>query len=125
MQGVYNNLPLRKKENKMNKNLYVANLSSNVTEEVLRDNFSEAGPITAVTLIRDKYTKQSRGFGFVEMETEEGASKAIEMMNGGTLDGKVIVVNEAKPKREDGGQRRESGRAGGFRSGNGGRDRRY
>ena len=108
----------------MNKNLYVGNLTVNVTEEALRDNFSNAGKVASVTIIKDKYTRQSKGFGFVEMESEEGAIKAIEMFNGGNLDGNTITVNEAKPKRE-GGQRRDSGRGGGFGGGYRGSGRRY
>ena len=104
----------------MNKNLYVGNLTVNVTEEVLRDNFTTAGIVAAVTLIKDNYTRQSKGFGFVEMEAEEGARQAIEMFNGGKLDGNTIVVNEARPKKDMGGQRRDSGRSGGYRGGNGG-----
>jgi RNA recognition motif-containing protein len=109
----------------MNKNLYVGNLTVNVTEDTIKDNFANAGKIATVTLIKDNYTKQTKGFGFVEMETEEGARQAIEMFNGGKLDGNIIVVNEARPKREQGGQRRDSGRSGGFRGGNGGAGRRY
>jgi cold-inducible RNA-binding protein len=109
----------------MNKNLYVGNLTANVTEDVIRDNFANAGKVVTVTIIKDNYTKQSKGFGFVEMETEEGARQAIDTLNGGTLDGNIITVNEARPKREQGGQRRDSGRSGGFRGGNSGRDRRY
>jgi RNA recognition motif-containing protein len=104
----------------MNKNLYVGNLTANVTEDVIKDNFANAGTIASVTLIKDNYTKQSKGFGFVEMETEEGAQKAIEMFNGGKLDGNIIVVNEAKPKREGGPRRDGGGRPGGYRGGNGG-----
>ncbi|MGO9138569.1 MAG: RNA recognition motif domain-containing protein [Syntrophales bacterium] len=108
----------------MNKNLYVGNLTVNATEDVLKENFATAGTVATVTVIKDNYTKQSKGFGFVEMETEEGARKAIEMFNGGKLDGNTIVVNEAKPKRE-GGQRRDFGRGGGSRGGFGGGGRRY
>jgi len=110
----------------MNKNLYVGNLTANATEDVLKENFATAGTVAAVNVIKDNYTKQSKGFGFVEMETEEGARKAIEMFNGGKLDGNVIVVNEAKPKRE-GGPRRDFGRGGGggSRGGFGGGGRRY
>jgi cold-inducible RNA-binding protein len=108
----------------MNKNLYVGNLTANATEDVLKENFATAGKVATVNVIKDNYTKQSKGFGFVEMETEEGARQAIEMFNGGKLDGNVIVVNEARPKRE-GGQRRDFGRGGGSRGGFGGGGRRY
>jgi len=109
----------------MNKNLYVGNLTTNATEEVIRDNFTTAGTVAAVTIIKDNYTKQSKGFGFVEMETEEGARQAIEMFNGGKLDGNTIIVNEARPKKDQGGQRRDYGRSGGYRGGNSGGGRRY
>jgi cold-inducible RNA-binding protein len=104
----------------MNKNLYVGNLTANITEEVLKDNFINAGPIATVTVIKDQYTKQSKGFGFVEMETEEGAKKAIEMFDKGNLDGNVIVVNEARPRKEQGGQSRTPNRGGGFGNRSGG-----
>jgi cold-inducible RNA-binding protein len=109
----------------MNKNLYVGNLTVNATEDVIRENFTTAGTVATVTIIKDNYTRQSKGFGFVEMETEDGARQAIEMFNGGKLDGNTIIVNEARPKREQGGQRRDSGRGGGFRGGNSGAGRRY
>jgi cold-inducible RNA-binding protein len=103
----------------MNKNLYVGNLTVNATEDVIRENFSTAGKVATVNIIKDNYTKEPKGFGFVEMETEEGARQAIEMFNGGKLDGNTIVVNEARPKK-DGGPRRDSGRGRGFGGGGGG-----
>jgi cold-inducible RNA-binding protein len=84
----------------MNKNLYVGNLSQKVTDDDLRNNFSEAGAVASVSIIKDKFSGVSRGFGFVEMETEEGAQEAIKKFNGGDLDGKTITVNEARPKTE-------------------------
>jgi cold-inducible RNA-binding protein len=114
-----------KKEANMNKNLYVGNLSQKVTEEDLKNNFSEAGAVASVSIIKDKFSGVSRGFGFVEMETEEGAQEAIKKFNGGDLDGKTITVNEARPKTESsGGQRRDGGGrgpgGGGYRGGQGG-----
>jgi RNA recognition motif-containing protein len=105
----------------MNKNLYIGNLSMKVTEEDLKANFSEVGKIVAVNIIKDRYTGISRGFGFVEMETEEAAQEAIRRFNGGQLLGNTITVSEARPKKEGvgGGPRREGG-GGGFRSGRGG-----
>ena len=97
----------------MNKNLYVGNLSQNVTDGDLRSNFSEAGEVKSVSVIKDKFSGVSRGFGFVEMVTEEGAQEAIKRFNGGDLDGKTITVNEARPRTESGGPRRSGG--GGFR----------
>jgi RNA recognition motif-containing protein len=99
----------------MNKNLYIGNLSAGVSDEDLKANFAKAGEVAVVSVIRDKFSGQSRGFGFVEMATEEGAKAAIEMFNGGTLDGNTISVNEARPKKEGGGPR--SGGGGGFRGG--------
>jgi RNA recognition motif-containing protein len=87
----------------MNKNLYVGNLSTKVTEADLKANFGEAGSITSVRIIKDKFSGQSKGFGFVEMESEEGAKEAITRFNGGQLDGQTIVVNEARPKKDEGG----------------------
>lgn len=113
----------KKKGRKMNKNLYVGNLSFKVTEEDLRSNFSEAGEVVSATIIKDRFTRQSKGFGFVEMKTDEGATEAIQRFNGGTLDGKTITVNEARPKKEygaGGGNRGGGNRGGGggFRGGN-------
>jgi RNA recognition motif-containing protein len=104
----------------MNKNLYVGNLSFNVTEEDLKSNFSEAGDVASVSIIKDKFTGQSKGFGFVEMKTEEGASEAIKKFHDGILDGKKIAVNEARPKRDfgAGGNRGGNRGGGGFRGGN-------
>ena len=116
----------------MNKNLFIGNLSNEVTEDDLRTNFSEAGKVANVNIIRDKFTGMTRGFGFVEMETEEAAQEAIKMFNGGTLREKTITVNEARPKRESGGGPRGGGRGGhggrgGYGGGRGGRGggRRY
>ena len=105
----------------MNKNLYVGNLSQKVTDDDLRKNFSEAGAVVSAAVIKDKFSGVSRGFGFVEMETEEGAQEAIKKFNGGDLDGKTITVNEARPKTESSGPRRDQDRGGGgFRGGRGG-----
>lgn len=101
----------------MNKNLYVGNLSYKVTDEDLKSNFTEAGEVVSASIIKDKFTGQSKGFGFVEMKTEEGATEAIKKFNGGMLDGKAITVNEARPKKEFGGG---GSRGGGNRSGGGG-----
>jgi cold-inducible RNA-binding protein len=105
----------------MNKNLYIGNLSVKVTEEDLKANFSEVGKVLSVNIVKDRYTGLSRGFGFVEMETEEAAKEAIQRFNGGQLLGNTIVVNEARPKREgEGGPRGAGGRGGGYRGGRGG-----
>jgi RNA recognition motif-containing protein len=104
----------------MNKNLYVGNLSYKITDDDLKSNFSEAGEVVSVTIIKDKFTGQSKGFGFVEMKTEEGAAEAIKKFNGGTLDDKSIVVNEARPKKEFGAGGGGGHRGGGNRGGGGG-----
>jgi RNA recognition motif-containing protein len=102
----------------MNRKLYVGNLSSEVTEEELRFNFSQSGNVLSVSLIKDRMTGLNKGFGFVEMDSEEGARKAIESFNGGELHGKVIVVSEARPPKDQpagGGYGRDSRpRPGGF-----------
>ncbi len=111
----------------MNKNLYVGNLSFKVTDDDLRLNFSEAGEVASAVVIKDKFTGQSRGFGFVEMKTEEGAAEAIKKFHGGTLDGKTITVNEARPRKEfdKGGNRGSGNRGGGYRGGKRGGGSRY
>jgi len=102
----------------MNKNLYVGNLSYKITDDDLKTNFTVAGEVVSASVIKDKFSGQSRGFGFVEMKTEEGAAEAIKKFNGGTLDGKTITVNEAKPKKEfDGGSRGGRHHGGGFSRG--------
>jgi cold-inducible RNA-binding protein len=106
---------------KMNKNLYVGNLSFKVTDDDLKTNFSEAGEVASASIIKDKFTGQSKGFGFVEMKTDEGAAEAIKKFNGGMLDGKAITVNEARPKKEfSGGGGNRGGGGGGYRGGGGG-----
>jgi len=84
----------------MNKRLYVGGLSYETTEQSLRELFSSAGSVQAVDLIRDRYTDRPRGFGFVEMETEADAEKAVEALNGTSLDGREITVAEARPRRD-------------------------
>lgn len=81
----------------MAKKLYVGGLSYDTTEKGLRDAFSQAGVIETATIIMDKMTGRSKGFGFVEMSTDAEADKAIELFNGKELDGRTLVVNEARP----------------------------
>jgi cold-inducible RNA-binding protein len=78
--------------------LYVGNLSYDATEEQLRELFSQAGEVTDLTLINDTATGQSKGFGFVEMVTDEGAQEAIKRFNGYALGSRDIVVNVARPR---------------------------
>ena len=84
----------------MNKKLYVGSLSYNTAEDSLKELFSGAGSVESATIIMDKISGRSKGFGFVEMSSEDEAKKAIEMFDGKELDGRNIVVNEAKPMRE-------------------------
>jgi RNA recognition motif-containing protein len=84
----------------MAKKLYVGNLSYNSTEQELRDLFSQAGEINDIALITDKYTGQSKGFGFIEMATDEAADEAIKRFNGYSLDSRELTVNVARPREE-------------------------
>ena len=104
---------------KMNKKLYVGNLSYSITDDDLQTNFSEAGEVASSSIIKDKFTGQSKGFGFVEMKTEEGAAEAIKRFHGGMLDGRAITVNEARPREAFGGGG-GGNRGGGNRNNNGG-----
>jgi RNA recognition motif-containing protein len=89
----------------MGKKLYVGNLSYNTTEEGLKSHFSEFGVVTSAKVIFDRETGNSKGFGFVEMDTDETAAAAITGMNGREVDGRQLRVNEAmdKPERHGGG----------------------
>ena len=103
----------------MGNKLYVGGLPYSVTEGRLEEIFTEYGAVTSARVISDKFTGQSRGFGFVEMNSSEDAQKAIDALNGTQLDGRTLVVNEAKPmERRDGGGSRDGN--GGGRSRNGG-----
>ncbi|HEY2991124.1 MAG TPA: RNA-binding protein [Candidatus Binatia bacterium] len=103
----------------MGNKLYVGGLPYSVTEGRLQEIFAAHGTVESAKVISDKFTGQSRGFGFVEMSSGGEAQKAIEALNGTQLDGRTLVVNEAKPmaSRDGGGGR------GGNRGGGGGRDR--
>jgi RNA recognition motif-containing protein len=103
----------------MNNKLYVGNLSFHLTSDDLGDFFSQAGTVESAKIIEDRDTGRSRGFGFVEMATEEEANAAIEQLNGEDLDGRNIVVNAARP-REDRGGGNGGGRGGGRGRGGGG-----
>jgi len=82
------------------KKIYVGNLSYNTTEHDLETAFAEHGTVTSVSIIRDRQTGTSRGFGFVEMDSDEGASAAIAALNGAELDGRTLTVNEARPRAD-------------------------
>jgi RNA recognition motif-containing protein len=107
----------------MNKKLYVGNLSFETTQDELQALFVEIGPVVSAVIVTDGSTGRSRGFGFVEMETEQAAKDAIERLNGQMVGMRSINVNEARPPRErssgggrgrggPGGKRRRSSRGG-------------
>jgi RNA recognition motif-containing protein len=100
----------------MGNRLFVGNLSFNTTEESLMAAFQEFGEVVEARLMTERETGRSRGFAFVEMATAEGATKAIEEMNGAVLDGRPLRVTEAEKRPERGG----GGGGGGFRGGGGG-----
>ena len=112
-------------------NIYVANLSFAVQDEDLREFFTPYGEVTSAKVIMDKVSGRSRGFGFVEMSDDEGARKAIAELDGATVEGRAIKVNEAKPKEDKpfggggsrGGGFGGGGGRGGYGGGRGGGDR--
>jgi len=81
-------------------NIYIGNLSRNVTEAELREVFAAHGQIQSVAIIKDKMTGESRGFGFVEMPNRDEALKAISALNGKDMKGRNLTVNEAKPRTD-------------------------
>ena len=99
-------------------NIYVGNLSHTTTEDDLRQAFEAFGQVESANIIKDKFSGESRGFGFVEMPSKQEAQKAIEEMNGKDLMGRAVNVNEARPKTDRGGGR--GGGRGGFGGGRGG-----
>ena len=98
-------------------NIYVGNLKFGLTEDELRTAFEAHGEVSSCNIIRDRYSGESRGFGFVEMPNEEEANAAIDAVNGADLKGRNLTVYIARP--------RENNRGGGNRGGGGGRDSRY
>jgi RNA recognition motif-containing protein len=105
-------------------NIYVGNLAREVTEDDLQEAFSAYGQIQSVAVIKDKFTGESRGFGFVEMPAKAEAQAAIEGLNGNDLKGRALKVNEARPRTDRGG-RGGGGRGGPRRGGGGGEGRRW
>lgn len=95
-------------------NIYVGNLSYDVTDDDLRTAFSAYGQVASASVIKDRYSGRSRGFGFVEMPNSSEAQAAIGALNGKDLKGRAITVNEARPRAE-GGARRGGDRGGGGR----------
>jgi RNA recognition motif-containing protein len=104
-------------------NIYVGNLSFDASEEDLRKVFSEFGQVSSATIVKDKYSGQARGFGFVEMPERTEAQAAIENLNGKELLGRQMNVSEARPRTDRGGPKRQGGRKGRSGYGGGGRDR--
>lgn len=103
-------------------NIYVGNIARSVTEDELREAFAAHGEVSSVTLIKDKFTGEPRGFAFVEMPSKAQAIAAMKEMDGREMQGRSLIVNEARPKadkRGGGGGRGAGGRGG--RSGGGGR----
>jgi len=98
-------------------NIYVGNLSFNATEDDLRKAFEEFGEISSARILRDKYSGQHRGFGFVEMPNSAEAQTAIKTLNGKELQGQALTVNEARPRADHG---RSGGRGGSGGGGGGG-----
>jgi RNA recognition motif-containing protein len=100
-------------------NIYCGNLPYNIVEEDLREIFEEYGEVASVKIISDKLTGRSKGFGFVEMDDDDEARKAIEELNNAELSGRNIKVNESRPRSNDnrggGGGRRNFNRGGGGR----------
>ena len=110
----------------MGKKLYVGGLSYNTSDQGLHDVFSQAGQVESAKVITDRETNRSKGFGFVEMSTEQEAMAAIQKFNGAEVDGRKLTVNEAKPQapRENrGGGGGGGGGYGGGGGGGGGRNR--
>ena len=119
-------------------NIYVGNLSNEVTEEDLKQAFETFGEVESVKIIKDKYTNRSKGFGFVEMASKAEGQSAIDGLNGKELKGKALNVNEARPRTESrgrgggygggrgahgGGRGEQGGGRGGYGGGRGGRGR--
>jgi cold-inducible RNA-binding protein len=115
----------------MAKKLFVGSLPYSVTDDQLRDLFAQAGTVQTATVIMDKFSGRSKGFGFVEMSTDEESTKAIETLNGTDMGGRNIVVNEARPMQErkpggfGGGRGGDRGGRGGDRGGRGGYGQSY
>jgi cold-inducible RNA-binding protein len=115
----------------MSNKLFVGNLSFNTTENDLQDMFAAHGTVTEANLMMDRATGRPRGFGFVTMGTAEEAEKAIEALNGQSVDGRALTVNVARPREErsggggGGGGRRQFGGGGGSGGGGGGGRSRY
>ena len=98
------------------KNIFVGNLSFGATEDAVRSMFEAYGTVDRVSVVTDRETGRARGFGFVEMSSDDEAERAIAALNGRELDGRALNINEARPKEDRGG----GGGGGGYRGGGGG-----
>jgi len=87
----------------MQKKLFVGGIPYSLQQEEMNELFAQCGEVVSATIVRDKFTNQSRGFGFVEMATEEQAEEAIKKLNNTQLGGRTIVVNESRPQESKGG----------------------
>lgn len=101
-------------------NIYVGNLAREVTEDDLKQAFGQFGTVSASSIIKDKFSGESRGFGFVEMASKEEAQSAMTALNGKDIKGRAVTVNEARPKTADGGRKNGGFRSGGRNGGYGG-----
>src|SRR5213079_125722 len=108
----------------MGKKLYVGNLTYGVTDSTLEQMFAAHGTVESAQVIMDRDTGRSKGFGFVEMKTDQEAQAAIAALNGKDMEGRALTVNEARPRAEGGGGRGGRGGSGGGYGGGGG-GRRY
>lgn len=108
-------------------NIYVGNLSRDLSEADLRQAFEAFGQVSRAAIVKDKFTGEARGFGFVEMPNDAEAQAAMSALNGKDMKGRALTVNEARPKTEGGGggQRRGGGGGGGYRGGGGGGGKRW
>jgi RNA recognition motif-containing protein len=101
-------------------NIYVGNISRTANEQDLKDAFAAFGEVTSASIIKDKFSGESRGFGFVEMSNKEEAEKAIAGLNGKDLKGRPLTVNEARPRTDGPRTGGGGGGRGGFGGGRGG-----
>jgi len=105
--------------------LYVGNLSFQTSSDDLQQLFSQAGTVESASVVEDRETGRSRGFGFVEMASAEEGAAAIAQFNGKEVNGRSLTVNEARPREDRGGNRGGGGGRGGYGGGGGGGGRRY
>ena len=105
----------------MSVKLYVGNLAFNTTEQDLQDEFGQHGQVNSASIVTDRDTGRSRGFGFVELDSKESAQAAIKALDGKEMGGRALTVNEARPREDRGGRGGSGGGRGGFGSNGRGR----